>query len=232
MSATILKKGAAAGLTLEEIGKIWCRTDDEGIKLSIFEEIVKSARLRADIMHQDRLYYPLAIAKRKKGLKVKEPISADMETYEKMRELQNANEELKKAVEKRQRSNTIIEDIDIAKSPIAIEKFVQENHLATVRENSIEDERASPRQNNLLSPDMNSPIAGNPLHGDVFLPRITRTISIASIHGVTVCNINRGRQRSYMRPKKLRTKVLDTIIMEALEILRMIPSSFITLSSF
>jgi hypothetical protein len=230
MSATILKKGATAGLTLAEIGRIWCRTDDEGIKPSIFEEIVKSARLRADIMHQDKLYYPLAIAKRKKGLKVKEPISADMEIYEKMKELQNANEEIKGVVEKRQRSNTMI---DVTKSPIPIEKFVEENGLAIVKENSVEDERPSPNKNNLLNQDMNSSEAGSSMHGDIFLlPRITRTISIASMHGVSINSINRKKLRSYMRQRKSRTKASDTRIMEVLEILLMILSSSITLTNF
>lgn len=186
MSATILQKGAAAGLTLEEIGKIWCRTDDEGIKPSVFEEIVKSARLRADLMHQNKLYYPLAIAKQKKGLKLKEPMSADMETYERMRELQNAKEEIKGTIEKRARSNTTVEDIEVQKSPIPIDKLIAENGLAVVKENPSEE--ASPSfNNNHLNLELSSPDAGSLSHYDnIMMPRITRTVSIASMQPVKI----------------------------------------------
>ena len=40
----LLKKGAAAGLTLADIGKILCRPDDDDEIPSILEKIVKRAR--------------------------------------------------------------------------------------------------------------------------------------------------------------------------------------------
>eukprot|EP00826_Nyctotherus_ovalis_P012882 TRINITY_DN13430_c0_g1_i3.p1 TRINITY_DN13430_c0_g1~~TRINITY_DN13430_c0_g1_i3.p1 ORF type:complete len:509 (-),score=135.64 TRINITY_DN13430_c0_g1_i3:204-1730(-) len=173
MSATILKKGAAAGLTLEEIAKIWCRTDDEGIKPSVFEEIVKSARMRADIMSQNRIYYPLAIAKRKKGLKYKEPISADTETYEKIKAMA---EETKATSEKRARSNTTIEDVE---APAG--KFTLDNGLAPVKENPVEDER-SPAHGSLLGTELSLHDENSSSHCDGFaLSKIVRTVSIASM---------------------------------------------------
>lgn len=172
MSATILKKGAAAGLTLEEIAKVWCRTDDEGIKPSVFEEIVKSARMRADIMNQSRIYYPLAIAKRRKGLKYKEPISADTETYEKIKAMA---EETKATSEKRARSNTTVEDVE---APAG--KFTLENGLAPVKENPVEDER-SPGHENVQGTELSLRDESSSYCDGFALPKIVRTVSIASM---------------------------------------------------
>ncbi len=123
MSNTILKMGAAAGLTLGEIGKIWCRTDDEGEVPSIFERLVDTARRQADLLHDrhnDRLS-PLIDFIRNggtirapyigigKGLKKKgRLLPADTDTYEQLKE----KEETKgKTTEKRERSNTMLEDV-------------------------------------------------------------------------------------------------------------------------
>lgn len=188
MSATILKKGAAAGLTLEEIGKIWCRTDDEGIKPSVFEEIVKSARMRADVMHQDRLHNPLAVPRRKGGLKVKGPISADMETYEKIKALKET-EEKKSRVERRPRSNTVVEVDESSKKSDLSEKLIAENGLAVVKENSVEEEKGYGNENELGNMDSSSlekvanQTSGNDSAG---FPGITRTISIPSMLSVNI----------------------------------------------
>lgn len=61
ISCTLLKKGAAAGLNLGEIGKIWCRTDDEGEIPSILEILVERAQLQAEIIQEIRNFRPTAI---------------------------------------------------------------------------------------------------------------------------------------------------------------------------
>jgi hypothetical protein len=50
ISATLLQKGAEAGLTLQQIGEILCRPDDDDEQPSILEQIVKRARTCANMM--------------------------------------------------------------------------------------------------------------------------------------------------------------------------------------
>jgi len=54
ISSTLLKKGAEAGLTLEQIGKILCRPDEDEEAPSILETIVKKARRTTDMQSQIR----------------------------------------------------------------------------------------------------------------------------------------------------------------------------------
>lgn len=49
ISSTLLKKGAEAGLTLQQIGEILCRPDDDDEQPSILEQIVKRARTCANM---------------------------------------------------------------------------------------------------------------------------------------------------------------------------------------
>ncbi len=111
LSNTILKKGAAAGLTLGEIGKIWSRTDDEGEVPSIFERLVASARRQADLvseMHNDRLSPLLDMLDGRRRGKKKVPglLSADMETYERIKE--NGSGKAAATPERRERANTTL----------------------------------------------------------------------------------------------------------------------------
>lgn len=52
ISSTLLKKGADAGLTLAQIGQILCRPDDDEEQPSLLEQIVKKARVCANMMAQ------------------------------------------------------------------------------------------------------------------------------------------------------------------------------------
>lgn len=50
ISSTLLQRGAAAGLTLAQIGQILCRPDEDDSLPSLLERIVEKARLIADMM--------------------------------------------------------------------------------------------------------------------------------------------------------------------------------------
>lgn len=63
VSNMVLKIGAEAGLTLGEIGKIWCRTDDEGEIKSILEVLVERAQRQADIVQEIRVFKAPYLAK-------------------------------------------------------------------------------------------------------------------------------------------------------------------------
>ena len=52
ISSTLLKKGAEAGLTLQQMSEILCRPDDDDEQPSILEQIVKRARTCANMMAQ------------------------------------------------------------------------------------------------------------------------------------------------------------------------------------
>lgn len=52
ISCTLLKKGAEAGLTLSEIGQILCRPDEDETQPSLLEQIVRRARMCANMMAQ------------------------------------------------------------------------------------------------------------------------------------------------------------------------------------
>lgn len=50
ISSTLLQKGAAAGLTLEQIGQILCRPDEDESQPSLLERLIDKARLIADMI--------------------------------------------------------------------------------------------------------------------------------------------------------------------------------------
>jgi hypothetical protein len=50
ISTTLLKSGAKNGLTLEQIGQILCRPDEDDTLPSLLERIVEKARLITDMM--------------------------------------------------------------------------------------------------------------------------------------------------------------------------------------
>jgi hypothetical protein len=50
ISSTLLQRGAAAGLNLEQIGQILCRPDDDETQLSLLERLIDKARLIADMI--------------------------------------------------------------------------------------------------------------------------------------------------------------------------------------
>jgi hypothetical protein len=50
ISSTLLKESAAAGLTLEQIGQILCRPDEDDSMPSLLERLIDKARLIADMM--------------------------------------------------------------------------------------------------------------------------------------------------------------------------------------
>lgn len=52
ISSTLLKKGAEAGLSLAQIGQILCRPDEDDEQLSLLEQIVRKARMCANMMAQ------------------------------------------------------------------------------------------------------------------------------------------------------------------------------------
>lgn len=52
ISTTLLKSGAKAGLTLEQIGQILCRPDEDDTLPSLLERIVDKARLITDMMYK------------------------------------------------------------------------------------------------------------------------------------------------------------------------------------
>ena len=52
ISSTLLKKGAEAGLTLSQIGQILCRPDEDDEQPSLLEQIVRKARMCANMMAQ------------------------------------------------------------------------------------------------------------------------------------------------------------------------------------
>ena len=52
ISCTLLKKGAEAGLTLSQIGQILCRPDEDDEQPSLLEQIVRKARMCANMMAQ------------------------------------------------------------------------------------------------------------------------------------------------------------------------------------
>lgn len=52
ISCTLLKKGAEAGLNLSQIGQILCRPDEDDEEPSLLEQIVRKARMCANMMAQ------------------------------------------------------------------------------------------------------------------------------------------------------------------------------------
>lgn len=52
ISCTLLKKGAEAGLNLSQIGQILCRPDEDDEQPSLLEQIVRKARMCANMMAQ------------------------------------------------------------------------------------------------------------------------------------------------------------------------------------
>lgn len=188
LSSTILKKGAAAGLTLEEIGKIWCRTDDEGVEPSIFEKIVERANWRVNSMQGSK-----HLLSNLKGdfedIHMIKSSSIDMETYERIEAINNTKIDKEKLPEKRQRSNTTIEDEDITIKKATFDKMISENVLATVKENYIEEEKGY--ENNfdestkfeLVKKD--NSVSGN-IKSDFAFPKFNRAVSISSNLSVNI----------------------------------------------
>ncbi len=165
LSGTILKNGAAAGLTLGEIGRIWCRTDDEGEVPSIFEKLVEKARRQADLMHdvkEQKIYHPLSMYHNKKqaganGKRVHPGlVSADMDMYERFKakeqEEYGSRLDVYKVPEKRERANTMLADEpEAAASPI---KPLKGDGLATVKESFSEEEKGYISNGKVVSPDL------------------------------------------------------------------------------
>jgi DNA-binding transcriptional MerR regulator len=52
ISSTLLKESASAGLTLEEIGQILCRPDEDDSMPSLLERLIDKARLITDMMQK------------------------------------------------------------------------------------------------------------------------------------------------------------------------------------
>ena len=140
-----------AGLTLNEIGRIWCRTDMEGEEPSIFERIVINARRQADLMHEfhdNQLYYPLSLLKKiPKNLAKKTAHpgfkSVDMDTYDKIRKKDNGKsidrEEVKAIPERRGRANTMLDEVGGAEEEEKVPNGG--TGLAIIQEKALEEEK-------------------------------------------------------------------------------------------